>query len=100
MAREKWGSQTGFWLAAIGSAVGLGSIWRFPYAMGDSGGLFLLIYLGAVILFGLPIFMAELAIGKKTKQGPVGAYREIANGNYGKRMGIFQIITSLVIMSF
>ena len=100
MAREKWGSQTGFWLAAIGSAVGLGSIWRFPYAMGGSGGLFLLIYLGAVILFGLPIFMAELAIGKKTKRGPVGAYREIAEGNYGKRMGIFQIITSLVIMSF
>lgn len=101
MAREKWGSQIGFWLAAIGSAVGLGSIWRFPYAMGDGGGLFLLIYLGAVILFGFPVFMAELAIGKKTRQGPVGAYREIAGaGNYGKRMGIFQIITSLVIMTF
>lgn len=100
MAREKWSSRVGFWLAAMGSAIGLGSIWRFPYAIEDGGGLFLLIYLGAVILFGLPVFMAELAIGKKTKQGPVKAYCEIAAGNYGKRLGIFQVITCLVIMSF
>lgn len=99
MAREKWSSLVDFWLAAIGSAVGLGSVWRFAYAIGDGGGLSLIAYLAAVILFGFPIFVAELAIGKKTKKGPVDAYREIA-GNSGKRIGIFQIITSLTIMSF
>ena len=62
--RGTWGSRVGFLMAAIGSAVGLGNIWGFPYKMGKSGGFtFLLVYLALAVFVGLIIMIAELALG-------------------------------------
>lgn len=75
--RSSWGSNLGFILAAIGSAVGLGNIWGFPYKMGKSGGFtFLLIYIALSLLVGFIILMTELAVGRKHKLGVVGAYQK------------------------
>ena len=66
--RVNFGSKLGAILAAAGSAVGLGNIWRFPYETGNHGGAaFILIYLGCVIVFGLPIMIAEFTIGRRAK---------------------------------
>ncbi len=73
--REGFSSKLGFVLAAAGSAVGLGNIWRFPYLTAKyGGGIFLLVYLILVLTFGYSIMSLEIAIGRKTKQSPVGAY--------------------------
>ena len=69
--REQWSSHTGFILAAIGGAVGLGNIWKFPYMAGSSGGgAFVIVYLFAVALVAIPILMAELMLGRSGKQSP------------------------------
>ena len=66
--RVSFGSKLGAILAAAGSAVGLGNIWRFPYETGNHGGAaFILIYLGCVVIFGLPIMIAEFTIGRRSK---------------------------------
>ena len=63
--REKWGSKLGFILAASGSAIGLGNIWRFPYVVGENGGAaFIIIYLICVAIIGLPVLMGEVLIGR------------------------------------
>ena len=65
-------------LVAAGSSVGLGNIWRFPYVAGDNGGgVFLLIYIGCVLLLGLPIMLAEFAVGRTTRRNAVGAYHAL-----------------------
>ncbi len=77
--RALWGSKLGFILAASGSAVGLGNIWRFPYiAQENGGGIFLFVYLLAILFIGLPIILAEFALGRATAQNAVGAYRAIS----------------------
>ena len=77
--RGSWGSNLGFLMAAIGSAVGLGNIWGFPYKMGRSGGFaFLIAYLLLAVFVGFVIMASELALGRKTKLGPVGAYHQIS----------------------
>jgi NSS family neurotransmitter:Na+ symporter len=64
--REQWGSTLGFLLAAVGSAVGIGNIWRFPYIVGtNGGGAFLIPYVLAVVLVGLPLMATELALGRR-----------------------------------
>lgn len=74
--RSSFGGSLGFVLAAAGSAVGLGNIWRFPYlAAKDGGGLFLVIYLVLALTFGFALLTTEVAIGRKTKQSPLMAYR-------------------------
>jgi len=74
--RGQWGSNFGFLMAAVGSAVGLGNIWGFPYKMGASGGFaFLLVYLVLVAFVGVAIMMGELALGRKTGLGVIGTYR-------------------------
>ncbi|MDD3858274.1 MAG: sodium-dependent transporter [Methanoculleus sp.] len=78
MEREQWSSTLGFILASIGSAVGIGNIWRFPYIVGENGGgAFLVPYLIAVFLFGLPLMVLELAIGRSTGSSVVSAFRSI-----------------------
>ena len=65
--RGSWGSNLGFILAAVGSAVGLGNIWGFPYKMGKSGGaVFLLLYLVLVVLVGVTVMLGELALGRRS----------------------------------
>ena len=78
MAREEWSSTLGFILASIGSAVGIGNIWRFPYIVGaNGGGAFLIPFLIAVCLFGLPLMVLELAIGRSTGTSVVSAFGSI-----------------------
>ena len=68
-AREQWGSKLGFILAAAGSAVGLGNIWRFSYVAGTNGGAaFVLIYLIAIFLIGYPLMATEISIGRKSQK--------------------------------
>ena len=77
--RASFGSNFGFLMAAIGSAVGLGNIWGFPYKMGMSGGFaFLLVYLVLAVLVGLAVMVGEFTIGRKTGMSPVAAYRKLS----------------------
>ncbi len=77
--REGFGSNFGFIMAAVGSAVGLGNIWGFPYKMGLNGGFaFLLIYLVLAAFIGLAVMVGELAIGRSTGMSPIAAYRKIS----------------------
>lgn len=77
--REHWSSELGFVLAAAGSAIGLGTLWKFPYVTGQNGGgLFVLAYALCTILLGVPIFMAELALGRKGESGAVGIFKKIS----------------------
>ena len=72
--RENWGSRFGFIMAAAGSAVGLGNIWRFPYLTGQNGGgAFIIIYLVFVLFIGLSVMIAEFAVGRRTSLEAVGA---------------------------
>ena len=78
-SRGTWGSNLGFLMAAIGSAVGLGNIWGFPYKMGRSGGFaFLIIYLLLAVFVGFVIMVGELAMGRKTGKGAIGAYHALS----------------------
>ena len=77
--RSSWGSNLGFLMAAIGSAVGLGNIWGFPYKMGKSGGFtFLIVYLLLAIFVGMIIMVSELAVGRQTKLSPIDAYKQVS----------------------
>ncbi|MBR7081428.1 MAG: sodium-dependent transporter, partial [Oscillospiraceae bacterium] len=97
--RGKWGSNIGFIFAAIGSAVGLGNIWGFPYKMGKSGGFtFLLVYIFLAIFVGMIIMVAELALGRKTGKGVVDAY--ISVSKKFKWVGWLGILAPFLIMSF
>lgn len=90
--RNSFSGSIGFVLAAAGSAVGLGNIWRFPYlAAKDGGGLFLVIYLVLAVTFGFTLLTTEIAIGRKTKQSPLTAY-----GQLKKKWGFLGILACLV----
>jgi len=79
--RGTWGSRFGFLAAAIGSSVGLGNLWAFPYRMGENGGFaFLAVYLPLAAAVGVPLIAAELALGRRARRGPVGAFRAVFRG--------------------
>ena len=97
--RGSFGSNIGFLLSAIGSAVGLGNIWGFPYKMGKSGGFsFLLIYLLLAIFVGFVIMLGELALGRKTGFGPVNAYAAVSKKF--KWAGWLGVIVPFLVMTF
>ena len=97
--RSSWGSNIGFLLAAIGSAVGLGNIWGFPYKMGKSGGFtFLIVYLLLAIFVGMIIMVSELAVGRKTKLSPLDAYKKVSKKFAW--IGWLATIAPFLIMSF
>lgn len=76
-SRENWGSKFGFIMAAAGSAVGLGNIWRFPYITGENGGgAFVVIYIVCVVLVGIPLIFTEMALGRMTAKSPIGAFKD------------------------
>lgn len=76
---DHWGSRFGFIMAAVGSSVGLGNLWRFPYTAGENGGsAFILIYIGAILLFGVPVLMAEYAVGRYGQRSSIATIRKIA----------------------
>jgi neurotransmitter:Na+ symporter, NSS family len=98
--RENWGSRFGFVMAAAGSAVGLGNIWRFPYTTGENGGgAFLLIYLAIVAAFGLSLVMAEIVMGRTAQRNPVGAFR-LLGGRGWPLVGFLGVATGFIILSF
>lgn len=78
-AHDTWGTRFGFLMAAIGSSVGLGNFWRFPYTAGENGGAaFVLVYLVCVILIAFPILIAELSVGRHARRSAVGSTRKMA----------------------
>jgi len=100
--RAHWKSRFGFILAASGSAVGLGNIWKFPYITGENGGgWFVLIYLACILLVGLPIMMAEIFIGRTAQKSPVGAIRELsAPKSPWMSIGWLGVAAGFVILSY
>ena len=99
--REHWGSKIGFILAAAGSAVGLGNIWRFPYVAGENGGgAFVLVYLGCVLILGIPIMIAELVLGRHTSKGPVGAFKDMFGKSGWVIVGYMGVLCGFLILSF
>ncbi len=80
--REHWGSTWGFVMAAAGSAIGLGNIWRFPYMTGmNGGGAFVVVYLICMVLIGLPVMLAEFAMGRASQSDPIGAFKHFGRGS-------------------
>jgi len=99
--RGQWSSRLGFILAAAGSAIGLGNIWRFPYVAGENGGAaFVLLYLIFVIVIGIPYMFAELALGRSVQRNPVGAIEAIRPGSPWKLVGYLGVFTGVGILSF
>ena len=97
--RGSFGSNLGFLMSAIGSAVGLGNIWGFPYKMGKSGGFtFLIIYLILAVFVGFAIMLSELAMGRKTGLGPVNAYKTVSKKF--KWVGWLAILAPFLILTF
>lgn len=101
-ARAHWKSRFGFILAAAGSAVGLGNIWKFPYITGENGGgWFVLIYLACILLVGLPIMMAEIFIGRTAQRAPVGAFGVLSTPRSPwKLVGWMGVVAGFVILSY
>ena len=102
---SQWNNNTAFLLAATGSAVGLGNIWGFPYKAGENGGgLFVLLYIFFVITLGLPVFMAEVFIGKKGKSNPVSSIESLATKSNSSKswniVGYGGILASLIIAGY
>ncbi|MBU5676544.1 sodium-dependent transporter [Alkaliphilus sp. MSJ-5] len=97
--RDQWGSKLGFILAAAGSAVGLGNLWKFPYTAGQNGGgVFVLVYLALVLIIGFTLMMAELVLGRHTQLSPVGAYRKLRKK--WAWVGFIGVLASYLILTF
>jgi NSS family neurotransmitter:Na+ symporter len=98
---ERWGSQVGFVLAAIGSAAGLGNPWRFSYIAGEKGGaVFLIIYVACVLLLGIPLIVAELAVGRRAHSDAVAAFATSAGGLRWGLVGAVGVMSACLVLSF
>ena len=102
MTRESWGTRVGFILAAVGSAVGLGNLWRFPWMTAENGGsAFLVVYLGVVLLVGVPGLLAEFVIGRRSERNPAGALYRLSSGSKSwGAVGLFGVVTAVAMLSF
>lgn len=101
MSKHSFNSKIGVVLAAAGSAVGLGNIWKFPYMVGENGGsAFLLIYLVCCVLIGLPIMISEFSIGKRAGTGIAGAFQKLSGNRHWQWLSIMGFIVSLMLLSF
>ena len=99
--REHWATRVGFVLAAAGSAVGLGNIWRFPYMTGEHGGAaFMLIYLMAVLLLGYPLIVNEMVLGRASQRDPVGVFKVLAPNSPWWLVGGLAVFTGFIILSY
>jgi len=98
-SRENWGSRIGFIMAAAGSAIGLGNIWRFPYTAGANGGsAFIIIYLAFTFVIGLSVMLAEFTLGRKTHLAAVGAYKH--HSKNWTFVGVLGVVSAFLIMGF
>jgi len=100
-----WSSRMGFIIAAVGSAVGLGNVWKFPYMVGQSGGAaFVLVYLACIALIGVPIIVAEWLIGRRGQKNPVNSMADLAARNGRSRawvlVGASGTLAAFLILSF
>ena len=105
VATTQWTSRFAFLMAAIGSAVGLGNIWKFPYIMGENGGgAFVLVYLVCIALIGVPVMMAEVLLGHRSRMSPINAMRYLAResgaSRYWAAVGWSGSIAGILILSF
>ena len=99
--RANFGSKLGIILATAGGAVGLGNIWRFPYMAGANGGAaFILIYIGCVLLLGLPCMIGEFIIGRHAASNTARAYTKLSNGTPWKWVGYLGVITGFLITGY
>jgi NSS family neurotransmitter:Na+ symporter len=101
--RSFWRTRFGFYLAAIGSACGLGNLWRFPYVVGENGGgAFVLLYVMFALLIGLPLLIGELMLGKTTHKSILAATSSILPADSRKLIWVarFSVFTSLVVLSY
>ncbi|MFC7165404.1 sodium-dependent transporter [Halospeciosus flavus] len=99
--RESWQTRLGFILAAVGSAVGLGNIWRFPWMASENGGAaFLVVYLGIVLLVGVPGLLGEFVIGRRSKRNPVGALSSLSDSKGWSAFGHVFVVTAVLLLSF
>jgi neurotransmitter:Na+ symporter, NSS family len=99
--RETWRSRGAFVIAAIGAAVGLGNVWRFSYVAGENGGAtFLLVYLVVVALLGIPLVIAEVAIGRHSKADAVESYRSISRNPLSIAPGVLGVLSCFLVMTF
>lgn len=99
-SRGHWSTRAGFILAAVGSAVGLGNMWRFPYVTAEGGGAaFVLFYIAVTFIMGIPIMMGEFAIGRNTRLSPIGAWRKIG-GRAWVPFGYLFVLTGLIILGY
>ena len=99
--REEWGTSAGFVLASIGSAVGIGNIWRFAYVAGENGGgAFLVVYLLSVILVGLPIVVAEMAMGRRGGRDAIAAFAHAGPRSAWRHAGWVSVLGCMLILSF
>ncbi|MDR7132196.1 NSS family neurotransmitter:Na+ symporter [Algoriphagus sp. 4150] len=99
--RGQWGSSLGFIMAAAGSAVGLGNIWRFPYLVGENGGgAFVFVYILCVLLIALPLLFNEIALGRKSGKNPIGAIRETGGNRFWQSAGVLCVIMCFFVFSY
>jgi neurotransmitter:Na+ symporter, NSS family len=103
--RGQWSGKIGFILAATGSAIGLGNLWKFPYiTLENNGGAFVIVYIAAVLVVGIPIMIAEVLVGRKTQLSPVGAFNALAQNKPGgsawKGVGMLGILAGFTILSY
>ncbi|QRV24918.1 sodium-dependent transporter [Marinomonas foliarum] len=100
-----WASRWIFILAATGSAVGLGNIWKFPYITGENGGgAFVLVYLACILMVGIPIMMAEVFIGRRARKNPINALADVAEESESTKkwgvIGLMGMLSGVLIFSF
>ncbi len=101
MESQQWSSKYGFILAAAGSAIGLGAIWKFPYIAGvNGGGAFFLVFIIFTLFVGLPLLIGEFLIGRSTQKNAVDSYKEIAPGSSWHLLGRMGMITAFLLLSF
>ena len=102
MERERFSSKIGAILAAAGSAVGLGNIWRFPTETGNNGGAaFLLIYIGFMLLLGVPIMVSEFVIGRHSQTSVTQSFYKMSGGRKAwKLMGLIPVISGFLVLSY
>jgi len=99
--RATFVSRIGVVAAAAGSAVGLGNIWRFPSQTADGGGaLFILVYVGCILFFGIPLMVSEFMVGRTSRANTAGAYHKLAPGTQWKWVGRLGVLTGFIIMGF
>ena len=100
-ARGNWSGSFGFILAAVGSAVGLGNIWRFSFVAGQNGGAaFVLVYLGCVLAVGIPVMLAEFLIGRRTQRDVIGSFRALRPHSAWALTGWLHAASAFVVLSY